>query len=155
VLLGWAVDPVPAQHAVREVFDLGENAVSRTLAAINDNHRLSLHRKPPPCSSPINVNLHSNAHLHSLRKVFVGKTEPVGGRVWCCPHSGSALDTGASQIRTGASGARALQQAQLFLVNQRTQLEVGICCDLKQFLSDLNVENIDQGDHSSVDCRGD
>jgi hypothetical protein len=41
------------------------------------------------------------------------------------------------------------------LVNQRTQLEVGICCDLKQFLSDLNVENIDQGDHLSIDCRGD
>jgi hypothetical protein len=69
--------------AVREVFDLGENTVSRTLAAINDNHRLSLHRKPPFCPSPINVNLHSNAHLHSLRKVFVCRTEPVGGRVWC------------------------------------------------------------------------
>jgi len=40
-------------------------------------------------------------------------------------------------------------------MNQQTQLEVGICCDLKQFLSDLNVENIDQGDHSSIDCRED
>ena len=108
MLLGWAVDPVPAQHAVREVFDLGENTVSRTLAAINDNHRLSLHRKPPSCPSPINVNLHPNAHLHSLRKVFVCKTEPVGGRVWCCPHSGSALDTRVRQIRTGAGGSRAL-----------------------------------------------
>ena len=108
MLLGWAVDPVPAQHAVGEVFDLGENAVSRTLAAIHDNRRLSLHRKPPLCPSPINVKWHSNAHLHSLRKVFVCKAEPVGGRGWCCPHSGSALDTRVRQIRTGVSGVRAL-----------------------------------------------
>jgi len=47
MLLGRVVDPVPAQHAVREVFDLGYRAVSWTLAAIHDSHRLSLHRKPP------------------------------------------------------------------------------------------------------------
>ena len=95
--------------------------------------------------------LHSTVHLHSLRKVFVCKTELVGGRVSCCPHLGSALDTHARQVRTGASGTRALQQAQLFSGEPETQLEAGICCDLKQF---LNVENMDQGDHSSADCRG-
>ncbi len=41
------------------------------------------------------------------------------------------------------------------LANQRTQLEVGIGCDPKQFLSDLNVENIDQGDYSSINRRED
>jgi len=40
------------------------------------------------------------------------------------------------------------------LANQRTQLEVSICCDLKQFLSDLNVENIDQGDHLTCPLCG-
>jgi hypothetical protein len=30
-----------------EVFDFGDSAVSWTLAAIHDNHRLSFHRKPP------------------------------------------------------------------------------------------------------------
>jgi hypothetical protein len=47
VLLGGAVYPIPAQHTVREVFDLGHNAFSWTLAAIRENHLLGFHRKPP------------------------------------------------------------------------------------------------------------
>lgn len=47
MLLGWAVYPIPAQHAVREVLDLGHDAFSWTLAAIRDNHLLGFHRKPP------------------------------------------------------------------------------------------------------------
>jgi hypothetical protein len=46
-LFGRAIDPVPAQHTVREIFDLGHRAVSWTLAAIHDSHGLSVHRKPP------------------------------------------------------------------------------------------------------------
>ncbi len=50
---------------------------------------------------------------------------------------------------THETGNFALVRAELVLCNKFN------CSRVNSFFTDLNVENIDQGDHSCVDCRDD